>query len=37
VYTAEAMVAAIINDVLDFGGDKKTMDDDMTVMVAKIQ
>jgi len=34
---AETMVEAIIADAIDFGGDKTTRDDDMTVMVAKIQ
>ena len=34
--SAEAMVDAIIADVLDFGGDKATRDDDMTVVVAKV-
>ena len=33
---AEAMVGAIINDVIAFGGDKAQRDDDMTVVVAKI-
>jgi serine phosphatase RsbU (regulator of sigma subunit) len=33
---AEAMVDAIINDAIDFGGDKATRDDDMTVVVAKV-
>jgi len=35
--SAEAMVEAIINDAIDFGGDKTTRDDDMTVVVAKIK
>jgi len=35
--SAEAMVDAILNDVMNFGGDKATRDDDMTVVVAKIQ
>jgi len=34
--SAEAMVEAIIADAIDFGGDKATRDDDMTVVVAKI-
>jgi len=34
--SAEAMVNAIINDTIDFGGDKESRDDDMTVVVAKI-
>ncbi|MBC8230455.1 SpoIIE family protein phosphatase [bacterium] len=34
--SAEAMVDAIINDAMDFGGDKTSRDDDMTVVVAKI-
>jgi len=34
--SAEAMVEAIINDAIDFGGDKTMRDDDMTVVVAKI-
>jgi len=34
--SAEAMVEAIIADAIDFGGDKTTRDDDMTVVVAKI-
>ena len=35
--SAELMVDAIINDAIDFGGDESTRDDDMTVVVAKIQ
>ena len=35
--SAELMVDAIINDAIDFGGEKATRDDDMTVVVAKIQ
>jgi len=35
--SAEAMVDAIIADVIDFGGNKTTRDDDMTVVVAKIK
>ncbi|MBC8227986.1 serine/threonine-protein phosphatase [bacterium] len=35
--SAEAMVEAIINDAIDFGGDKTARDDDMTVVVAKIK
>ena len=35
--SAEAIVAAIINDAIDFGGDRESRDDDMTVVVAKIQ
>jgi len=34
---AESMVEVIINDAIDFGGDKENRDDDMTVVVAKIQ
>jgi len=34
---AEAMVEAIINDAIAFGGEKAQRDDDMTVVVAKIQ
>ena len=34
--SAEAMVDAIIADAIDFGGDKATRDDDMTVVVAKV-
>ena len=34
--SAEAMVDAIINDAISFGGDKTTRDDDMTVVVAKV-
>ena len=34
--SAEAMVEAVIADAIDFGGDKATRDDDMTVVVAKI-
>jgi len=34
---AERMVDAIINDAIDFGGDKVSRDDDMTVVVAKVQ
>ena len=34
---AEAMVDAIINDAIDFGRDKESRDDDMTVVVAKIR
>ncbi|MBC8427665.1 serine/threonine-protein phosphatase [bacterium] len=34
---AEAMVDAVINDAMDFGGDRTQRDDDMTVVVAKIQ
>ncbi|MBC8235568.1 SpoIIE family protein phosphatase [bacterium] len=33
---AEAMVEAVIADAIDFGGEKATRDDDMTVIVAKI-
>ena len=33
---AEAMVNAIIEDAMNYGGDKTTRDDDMTVVVAKI-
>jgi len=35
--SAEAMVNAILNDAMNFGGDKAARDDDMTVVVAKIQ
>jgi len=35
--SAEAMVDAIINDAINFGGDKASRDDDMTVVVAKIE
>jgi len=35
--SAEALVNAIINDAINFGGDKTTRGDDMTVVVAKIQ
>jgi len=35
--SAESMVDAIINDAIDFGGDKAQRGDDMTVVVAKIQ
>jgi len=35
--SAEAMVEAILNDAMEFGGDKAQRDDDMTVVVAKIQ
>jgi len=34
---AEAMVDAILNDVMHLGGDKSQRDDDMTVVVAKIR
>jgi len=34
---AEAMVDAIINDAIDYSGDKTQRDDDMTVVVARIQ
>jgi len=34
--TAEDMVEAIIVDAIDFGGNKETRDDDMTVVVAKV-
>jgi len=34
---AEAMVDAIINDAIDFGRDRESRDDDMTVVVAKIR
>ena len=33
---AEAMVEAIINDAIAFGGEKAQRDDDMTVVVAKV-
>jgi len=35
--SAEAMVEAILNDAMNFGGDKSARDDDMTVVVAKIE
>jgi len=35
--SAEAIVDAIIADAVDFGGDKTTRDDDMTVVVAKMR
>ena len=35
--SAEAMVEAVIADAIDFGGDRESRDDDMTVVVAKIQ
>jgi len=35
--SAEAMIDTIIEDAIDFGGDKESRDDDMTVVVAKIQ
>ena len=34
---AEAMVEAIINDAIDFGGARESRDDDMTVVVVKIK
>jgi len=34
--SAEAMVDAVINDAMDFGSDKGSRDDDMTVVVAKV-
>jgi len=34
--SAEAMVEAIIADAIDFGRDKESRDDDMTVVVAKV-
>ncbi|MBC8234006.1 SpoIIE family protein phosphatase [bacterium] len=34
---SEAMVDAIINDAIDFGRDRESRDDDMTVVVAKIR
>jgi sigma-B regulation protein RsbU (phosphoserine phosphatase) len=34
--SADAMVDAIINDAIAFGGDKTARDDDMTVVVAKV-
>jgi len=33
---AEVMVDAIINDAIDYSGDKSQRDDDMTVVVAKV-
>jgi len=35
--SAEAMVEAVLNDAMAFGGDKTQRDDDMTVVVAKVQ
>jgi len=35
--SAESMVDAILSDAMNFGGDKTTRDDDMTVVVAKLQ
>jgi len=35
--SAEEMVEAILNDAINFGGDKSTRDDDMTVVVAKVE
>ena len=35
--SAEAMADAIIADAMNFGSDNATRDDDMTVVVAKIQ
>jgi len=35
--SASAMVDAILNDAMSFGGDKAKRDDDMTVVVAKIR
>jgi serine phosphatase RsbU (regulator of sigma subunit) len=35
--SSEAMVDAILNDAMSFGGDKAKRDDDMTVVVAKIR
>lgn len=35
--SSKAMVDLLINDAIDFGGDKESRDDDMTVVVAKIQ
>jgi sigma-B regulation protein RsbU (phosphoserine phosphatase) len=35
--SAEAMLEALIADAISFAGDKATRDDDMTVVVAKIQ
>jgi len=34
--SAEAMVDAVINDAIDYSGDKSQRDDDMTVVVAKV-
>jgi len=34
--SAEAMVEAVLNDAIDFGGDKTQRDDDMTIVVAKV-
>ena len=34
--SAEAMVDVILNDAMNFGGDKAQRDDDMTVVVAKV-
>jgi len=35
--SASTMVEAILNDAMSFGGDKSARDDDMTVVVARIQ
>ena len=35
--SAEAMVDAVINDAIDYSADKSQRDDDMTVVVAKMQ
>jgi len=35
-WSAESMAEAILNDAMDFGGDKTQRDDDMTVVVAKV-
>ncbi len=35
--SSEVMVDAVLNDAMDFGGDKAQRDDDMTVVVAKIE
>ena len=34
--SAAAMVDAIINDAIDYSGDKAQRDDDMTVVIAKV-
>jgi serine phosphatase RsbU (regulator of sigma subunit) len=35
--SAEAMVDVILNDAMAFGGDSAQRDDDMTVVVVKMQ
>ena len=34
--SAEVMVDAVISDAIDFGGEKESRDDDMTVVVTKV-